>query len=154
MKNNPSMLRMTQKTVYDPLYKIVGDAIRPYFLDNSYFTGNKEFPYIVHPLAFCGYSEEKIYDRMKELGWQKPDDTDPNSTNCLLNVFANDVHKRLYGFNPYVFEIAKMVREGVMTREFGLKRFDESTSLDQIHSIMERLGISEQHTKKSSNLDR
>ena len=51
-----------------------------------------KFPYNIHPLAFLDYNEDKIVGEIKQLGWQMPDDTDSNSTNCLLNAFANDVH--------------------------------------------------------------
>ena len=89
MKGSPSLIKMSQKQVYEPLHKIAGDIIRPYFLEDRHFNSGKEFPYNIHPLAFLEYNEEKIYARLSELGWEKPDDTDPNSTNCLLNAFAN-----------------------------------------------------------------
>lgn len=141
MKTNPSLIRMTQKVVYEPLHRIAGDAIRPYFLEERHFNSAKEFPYNIHPLAFLEYNEEKIYARMKDLGWEKPGDTDPNSTNCLLNAFANQVHERSYGYNPYVFEIAKMIREGVMNREDGIKRFSENVSGELIDLVKERLEV-------------
>src|SRR3990167_3423006 len=117
MKTNPSLIKMSQKVVYEPLYKIAGDMIRPYFL------------------------EEKNFTRLKEIGWERPTDTDPNSTNCLMNAFSNQVHEKMYGYNPYVFEIAKMVREGVMTREAGLKKFRETVPAEQIDIVKERLGL-------------
>ena len=141
MKTNPSLIRMTQKVVYEPLEKVAGDAVRAYFLDERHFEMGDRFPYNVHPLAFLEYDEEKIYSRLSELGWEKPDDTDPNSTNCLLNAFANQVHESRYGFNPYVFEIAKMVREGDMTREEGLRRFREPASREQVDLVKKRLFI-------------
>ena len=58
------------------------------------------------------------------MGWEKPDDTDANSTNCLLNAFANHVHKDRYSFHPYVWEIANMVRSGAMTRVEGLEKIE------------------------------
>lgn len=141
MKTNPSLIKMTQKIVYDPLYKIAGDDIRPYFLEPHHFEDKEAFPYNIHPLAFLEYNEDKIYERMKKLEWEKPADTDPNSTNCLLNAFANKVHEKMYGYNPYVWEIANMVREGVMTREAGLRKFSESTSNGQIKQVKERLNL-------------
>lgn len=141
MKTNPALIRMTQKVIYEPLHRIAGDSIRPYFLEEKHFNSRKEFPYNVHPLAFLEYNEDKIYTRMNELGWEKPDDTDPNSTNCLLNAFANQIHERSYGYNPYVFEIAKMVREGVMKREEGLKRFNEAAPVAQIKDVKIKLGM-------------
>ena len=111
------------------------------FLEEKHFTSGKEFPYNIHPLAFLEYNEEKIFARLKEIGWERPVDTDPNSTNCLMNAFSNQVHEKMYGYNPYVFEIAKMVREGVMTREAGLKKFRETVPAEQIDIVKERLGI-------------
>ena len=141
MKTNPRLIRMTQKVVFDPLYKIVGDAIRPYFLEEKHFKSDVEFPYNVHPLAFSEYNEAKIIKKLNELGWEKPDDTDPNSTNCLLNGLANQIHENRYGYNPYAFEIAKMVREGVMTREEGINRFEEPVPSGLIDFAKKRLEI-------------
>jgi len=109
MKTNPRLIRMTQKVVYDPLYKLAGDDIRPYFLEEKHFNKEADFPYNVHPLAFSEYNEEKIILKLNELGWEKPDDTDPNSTNCLLNGLANQIHEDRYGYNPYAFEIANLL---------------------------------------------
>lgn len=141
MKTSPSLIKMSQKQIYQPLHKIAGEMIRPYFLEERHFNSGREFPYNVHPLAFLEYNEEKIYYRLKELGWEKPEDTDPNSTNCLMNAFANQIHEKFYGYNPYVFEIAKMVREGVLTREAGLKRFSSNTHND-IAFVKTKLGLS------------
>lgn len=58
-----------------------------------------------------------------------------------MNTFANQVHERLYGYNPYLFEIAKMVREGVMMRWEGLGRFSESPPISQINLFKVRLGL-------------
>lgn len=141
MKTNPSMIRVNQKVIYDSLYKIAGDDIRPYFLEERHFNSEKDFPYNIHPLAFLEYSEEKIFTKIAELGWIKPDDTTSNSTNCLLNTFANQVHENLYGFNPYIFEVAKMVREGIMSREDGLKKVENNVKEEHINSVRKRLGI-------------
>ena len=70
-------------------------------------------------MAWEFYNEDMIIKEIGKLGWVAPSDTDSNSSNCLLNAFANDIHIKKYGFHPYVWEIANMVREGVMTREDG-----------------------------------
>jgi hypothetical protein len=44
MRNNPDMVRMMQKTLFDPLYRIAGDDIRPYFLEEKHFSGDYRFP--------------------------------------------------------------------------------------------------------------
>ncbi len=74
-----------------------------------------------------------------EIGWEKPDDTDPNSTNCLLNAFANNVHRKAYGFHPYVWEIANMVRQGVMTREEGLEKIEPPENPKMVSLIEKQL---------------
>ncbi len=46
-----------------------------------------------------------------------------------------------YGFHPYVWEIANMVREGIMTREEGYKKIYAEQSLDLVKIAKEKLGI-------------
>ena len=124
MKTNARLMQSTQQTIYKPLHEIAGDAINPYFVTQEQFAHPEKFPWNVHPLAFLPYDEEKIIERIKQYGWEKPDDTDPNSSNCLLNAYANQVHRQRYNFHPYVWEIANMVREGVMSREEGLEKIE------------------------------
>ncbi len=122
MKTNAALMKETQKAIYGPLHRIAGDLINPYFVTAEQFSAPEKFPWNIHPLAFLDYNEEKILERNNQLGWQKPDDTDPNSTNCLLNAFANQVHREKYAFHPYVWEIANMVRDGVMGRDKGIEK--------------------------------
>jgi hypothetical protein len=124
MKTNARLMQSTQQAIYKPLHEIAGDAINPYFVTEDQFAHPEQFPWNVHPLAFLPYDEEKIVERIKQYGWEKPDDTDPNSSNCLLNAYANQIHRQRYNFHPYVWEIANMVREGVMTREEGLEKIE------------------------------
>ena len=124
MRTNPALMKNAQKATLQPLVEIAGDAILPFFVTESQFQQKEKFPWNVHPLAFLPYDEEKIVERIKQYGWEKPDDTDPNSSNCLLNAYANQVHRERYHFHPYVWEIANMVREGVMTREEGLEKIE------------------------------
>ncbi|WP_267927612.1 hypothetical protein [Desulfolithobacter dissulfuricans] len=124
MKTNARLMQSTQKAIYRPLHEIAGDAINPYFVTEEQFAHPEKFPWNIHPLAFIEYDEEKILERIKTYGWEKPDDTDPNSSNCLLNAYANQIHRERYHFHPYVWEIANMVREGVLTREEGLEKIE------------------------------
>jgi tRNA(Ile)-lysidine synthase TilS/MesJ len=141
MKNNPKMIKMMQKTLFDPLYKIAGDDILPHFLEDKHFNGSYNFPHNIHPLAFLDYNEEKIYHDLVRFGWEAPQDVDVNSTNCLLNSFANVVHKKRFGFNPYVFELAKMVREGYLDRTIALNRLQQEEDPNVVNMIKARLGI-------------
>ncbi len=124
MKTNARLMQSTQQAIYRPLHEIAGDAINPYFVTEEQFRHPEKFPWNVHPLAFLPYDEEKIVERIRRYGWEKPDDTDPNSSNCLLNAYANQVHRQRYHFHPYVWEIANMVREGVMSRAEGLEKIE------------------------------
>ncbi|MFC1944966.1 hypothetical protein ACFLX5_05780 [Chloroflexota bacterium] len=125
LKNNPQMLRVMQKALFEPLHKIVGGGIRPYFLEEEHFSGDYRFPYNIHPLAFLEYSEEGIYNSISRLGWEPPRDVDANSTNCLLNSFANMVHKDRFGFHPYAFEMANLVRQGHIDRAVALDKLNQ-----------------------------
>ncbi len=122
MKNNPSLTKMSQQAILKPLRDIVGEEVTAYFLQDKHYALSERFPYNVHPMAWEFYNEELIMREIQKFGWTAPKDTDSNSTNCLLNAYANDIHLRRYRFHPYVWEIANMVREGVMTREEGYQK--------------------------------
>ena len=141
MKTSPSFTQATQKVILEPLYERIGNAIKPYFLTIEQFKLSDKFPYNIHPLAFLPYDEEKIYHRIKELGWEPPKDTDPNSTNCLMNAFANQIHQDQFGFHPYAFEIAGLVRTSLLSREEGLKRLNEPGNEEIIKNVKQKLGI-------------
>jgi tRNA(Ile)-lysidine synthase TilS/MesJ len=138
-KMNSKIIRMMQNVVFQPLIKSIGEEIRPYFLEERHFQEENNFPYSINPLAFLPYDEKKIYSRIKSLGWQAPQDTDPNSTNCLLNAYANKQHQEKYGYHPYAYEISTMVREGVLTREEGLRKLAEPGDMEVIESVRKKL---------------
>ena len=141
MKNNPQMLKMMQEAIFEPLYHIVGDAIKPYFLEEKHFNGSYRFPYNIHPLAFLGYNEEKVYETIYKYGWKAPQDTDANSTNCLLNSYANVVHKKQFHFNPYSLELANLVREGYLNRELALEKINEIEDPETVAFVQKKLGL-------------
>ena len=141
MKNNPLLIRMTQSAILNPLKEIAGDDIKTYFLHEKHYSKPEKFPYNVHPMAWELYDEEMIVDEIQKLGWVAPGDTDSNSSNCLLNAFANAVHLKKYGFHPYVWEIANMVREGIMAREDGYRKIYQEPSQALINIAKDKLGI-------------
>jgi tRNA(Ile)-lysidine synthase TilS/MesJ len=140
-KNNATMLESMQKALKQPLAEIGGKEIDPYFLEQRHFALKDKFPYNISPLAFLEYDEEKIFAKMEKLGWVKPQVTDSNSTNCLLNSFANIVHKTQFNFHPYAFELAKLVREGYMKREEALERLSQPEDEQTVRMVKEKLGI-------------
>lgn len=141
MKAGVAFIKATQKVIFDPLHQRIGDDIRPYFLEEKDFEHPDKFPYNIHPLAFLPYDEKKIYERIQDLGWEPPKDTDPNSTNCLMNAFANQIHQDQYGFHPYAFEIAGLVRMGILSRQEGLKRLNEAGDERVIEQVKQKLGL-------------
>jgi len=124
LRTNHRMLEAFLQTAKAPLEAAVGPEVRNYFPSPRQLEQAERFPYLVSPLAFLEYNEETAFDRIRRLGWHKPQDTDPNSTNCLLNGFACHIHIEQMGFHPYVMELAGLVREGYMSREEALARLE------------------------------
>jgi tRNA(Ile)-lysidine synthase TilS/MesJ len=141
--NNPQMLKSLQKVLYDRLYAILGDDIRPYFLEEKHFTDRYNFPYNINPLSFLDYNIDNIYKSISRFGWKKPEGVDANSTNCLLNSFANYMHKQKLGFHPYAFELANLVREGYLDRTTAIKRLREEEDPHTIAKVKEKINRSE-----------
>ena len=139
-KTNASMTLQMQRTTIKLFEKMVGDKLSSFFLDEYHFTIDN-FPIFIHPLAFLDYNEENILNSIEEIGWLNPKDTDANSTNCLLNGFANETHIKQYGFHPYTFETSGLVREGYMTREEGLKRLSIPPDPKIIDDVKKKLGV-------------
>jgi len=143
---NKAMLRHMQQARMAPLIEIAGDAVLPYMLTHEHLDGPHPLPYSVNPLAFAGYDEHRIIDRITKLGWRPPADTDGNSSNCLLNSFAIRQHLADHGFHPYAFEIAGLVREGVMTRAEGIEKIENLGSAGVAARVARRLGLSTEDT--------
>ncbi len=137
MKNNPRMVRLTMRTLFDPLYRVAGEAVLPFFLEERHFSG--DLPYFVHPLAFLDYDEDTIYGTISRLGWHRPRGLDANSTNCLLNSLANIVHRERHGFNPYSFEMANLVRAGCVSREVALNKLNEAEDPATVQAVQRKL---------------
>jgi tRNA(Ile)-lysidine synthase TilS/MesJ len=149
MKLNPSMIRQTQSVVINILKKVIGEELSSFVLQERHYKildwesekTKKGFLYNIHPLAFLEYNEEKIFEDIKSLGWELPKDTDANSTNCLLNAFANQIHQKQYGFHPYAFEIADLVRKGYIRREIGLAKLTPPPDERIVNYVKKKLGI-------------
>jgi tRNA(Ile)-lysidine synthase TilS/MesJ len=138
-RNNPSMIRSMQKALFEPMYEAAGEGLENYFLTEEHFEMEERFPHNISPLAFLQYDESRIHETIKKLGWEKPTDTDPNSTNCLLNAFANKIHIDRFGYNPYAFELAKLVREGYMDREEAVERLEQEQDAGMVSLVDKRL---------------
>jgi len=139
MRTTPALMRTAQALLVEPLARIAGDEVRKYFLNDGHFSLPERFPYYVYPFSFLDYDEKGIVREIGEIGWVAPDDTDSNSTNCLLNAYANESHIRRLKFHPYVWEIANMVRDGSMTREEGFEKIYGERPASLVEEALEKL---------------
>ena len=142
MKTNPALTRQNQSALKKAFPSEINSGIDQYFIPETYFEEYKDrFPHNIHPLAFFDYNEERIRTELDDIGWQAPTDTDTNSSNCLLNAFANQCHIERNGFHPYVWEIANMVRQGVMDRDEGIENIYAEQNQKMVEYAKERLGL-------------
>jgi len=142
MKTNASLIRQNQKALISSLPDVLQAQVKPYFIPDTYYDLYKDrFPTNVHPLAFFDYDEEKIKAELESIGWKVPTNTDTNSTNCLLNAFANQVHLERLKFHPYVWEIANMVRQGVMSRAEGIEKIYSPQSSEMVDYARKKLEL-------------
>lgn len=141
-RTNARMLQAMVETAMAPLEKVTNSPITAYFPERHHMENIQEFPYNVSPLAFLDYDEETAVQRIQALGWVRPQDTDPNSTNCLLNSFANLTHLEQMGYHPYAMELAGLVREGYMSREEALDRLEIAAVPEVVAAVEAKLGIS------------
>ena len=139
MRNNPALVKMSQQAMMHPLREVAGEEILEYFLKEKHYADPEKFPWNVHPMAWEFYEEKMVVEEIAKLGWVAPSDTDTNSTNCLLNAYANHVHTSRYGFHPYVWEIANMVRYGVMPRSEGMLKIYSGENQAQIDYAFRKL---------------
>ncbi|MFL5732341.1 MAG: hypothetical protein ACJ78Q_03995 [Chloroflexia bacterium] len=147
-KSNPQMIRKMQDISAGPLRRLAGeDSVRPFFLEEEHYQQPERFPYNISPLAFMEYDETKVYSYVESLGWVRPKDTDPNSTNCLLNSYAIEVHVAQSHFHPYVAELAGLVREGRMGREEALERISTPSNEKVVNYVTTRLGLKDQESE-------
>lgn len=145
---NPGFFRKTHAVTTAQLTRLMGPQAHLYLLRERHFealerasagtNGTSPF-YFLHPLAFWDTSEAETIQYISELGWVKPTDTDPNSSNCLLNTYNIKQHLQRHGFHPYAFELAGMVRLGRMSRDEALQRLEKPADPQVLRAIEQRL---------------
>ena len=144
LKNNPALIRQNQSALSKAFPPGIKRSMDKYLIPDVYYEIYKDrFPHNIHPLAFFHYDEGHISNELSGLGWETPTDTDTNSSNCLLNAFANHCHLKRHGFHPYVWEIANMVRQGVVNRDEGVERIYSEQNRIMVNYAKERLEIYE-----------
>ncbi|RLC75842.1 MAG: hypothetical protein DRI81_11245 [Chloroflexi bacterium] len=153
-RTNSRMLQAMTEAAMAPLEEATNGQIAVYFPEKHHLENVQECPYNVSPLAFLNYDEDTAVHRIKELTWERPQDTDPNSTNCLLNSFANMIHLEQMGYHPYAMELAGLVREGYMSREEALDRLEIASVPEVVATVETKLGIKgATHLTSASHLE-
>jgi len=133
MKTNAALIHQNQTALKKAFPSEISQGIDKYFIPDTYYETYKDrFPHNIHPLAFFDYDEEDIKLQLDDLGWKAPTDTDTNSTNCLLNAFANECHLQRHGFHP---------RQGVMDRDEGIEKIYSEQNQKMVEYAKERLGL-------------
>ncbi len=140
-RRSPEMLRAMVAAMREPLENAVGSAIAPYFPDDAALAGLQEAPVDAAPLAFLEYDEDRIVESITALGWRPPDDTDANSTNCLLNAVAIALHENQMAYHPYAMELAGLVRQGVLDRTQALSRLAPAEDSEALAQVRATLGL-------------
>lgn len=136
---NDTMVRQMHSARSEPLLRIAGDEIAPFLLKERHFNACGDGLFNVNPLAFHECNERQIVEQVRKLDWEKPTDTDGNSTNCLLNAYANRDHIARHGFHPYAYELSGLVRSGAMEREEALDKLSNLASEKANASVADRL---------------
>jgi len=118
-----------KKRLFKPLAEKIGDDVYDFLLltEEEYHTS--PFPYTISPFPLIGYDEKIIYQAITELGWRRPKDVDPNSSNCRLNSFGIVKHKEKLNYHPYDYEMSMLVRLGKISREEALRRVEDPEGL-------------------------
>lgn len=118
-----------------------GIEFSKYFLDAEFMEQNeKRIPYLYYPFVANDYNEEEILKEIQSIGWELPENTDGNSSNCLLNSYANQRHIERFGYHPYSFEISNMVRNGYINREAGLEKLENIRNDDSFELVKKMFG--------------
>ncbi len=131
------------------LKKMGQSAQRFFSIRPTDLSENSKPLYVINPLISIDYDEEEIIEKISTFGWTKPKDTGKNSSNCLLNDFGIYWHLNKHKFHPYIWDIADLVRKGLMSREDALAKVDESPEMEQFGGIMQKLGIDEKEVSES-----
>lgn len=146
-KDNLFPYEMRRK-LFESLAEKLSEQIYPLFILEKQAYATQAFPYTVNPLPLIGYDEDTIYKTIAELGWKRPEALDACSSNCQLNAFGIVKHLQRHGFHPYDFEMSLLVRQGIISREEGLRRVREPEGKTvQLASRIEKLLFSSTQEK-------
>jgi tRNA(Ile)-lysidine synthase TilS/MesJ len=96
---------------------------------------------VINPLLAIPISENDLVASLAPLGWVRTSDTGRQSSNCRLNDLGIYLHQRTHGFNPYLFEMAAQVREGLMSRDEAFARASDVPSREAVEPLARQIGL-------------
>lgn len=131
------------------LKRLGKDAQRYFAVKPTEFSDANKPLYVINPLISLNYNEQEIIKKISTFGWEMPKDTGKNSSNCLLNDFGVYWHLNKHKFHPYTWDIADLVRKGLMSREDALAKVDESPKMEEFSDIMQKLNIDKKEVSES-----
>lgn len=129
-----------RKNLFKPLVEHIGnDSLYDLLMLTREEYKTKPFPHTINVFPILGYDENAIYQEIEALGWRKPKDVDPNSTNCKLNSLGIKKHCEAYHFHPYDFEMSMLVRQEIISRDEALQRVqDPDHKADELAAEVEK----------------
>ncbi len=137
-KASSAAARTAQQAAIKPLREILGTEAEAYFPSDIHTASGDRLPISAHPLAWEQQTQEAIDQEVARIGWRSPGHDDHHEI-CLLRAYADEMHVRRHGFHPAVWEVASLVREGILSRSEGYARIYEERSRTCIAAAIEKL---------------
>jgi hypothetical protein len=149
MRVNGPMIGRAYRKMKENLLQIMGEDAVPFLLKDDQVQRLEKvdkgseggFLHYIYPLFVWSYDEGEILDELDKSGWIPPRDTGVNSSNCVLDGFANWMHQKRHGYHPYTFEVAGLVRMGLISRHEGFTRLNVPADSDTLQLVAQRLGV-------------
>ena len=145
------ILGILKETSKNPTYfrpQFIPTMVKGYLFGNPYTIGSRLFGHNVTRIDlffFIEWSEEEVLSRIKsELDWDYPHKL--NSTwrfDCRIGHLKDFMYMKTMGMTERDDFYAKIVREGLMTREDALQRLQKENKLhvDEIQLLLREVGI-------------
>lgn len=133
------------KIIRDPLDERFGDKIDPYYFKSQYIGPREQVPIVLFPFhVLLDYDENRILRELRKLGWMRPKDTDPCSTNCMINALGNYMSMQRLRYHPYAGELSFLVRSsGKMDRLTAIEAQNADRHSPAMIYSLKKLGLSD-----------
>lgn len=112
---------LLQKVLDEEDHDLIEEVIPPHPKKNDQALKTKTF----YPLSYLDYDPIKNIEELeKECGWVYPKDVGGTQTDCRGMQFNIELYKKLHGEEAYEEYITKLVREGEIPLEIGLRAIE------------------------------